>query len=282
MNFAKPLLTMMALASLTLTACSSTPGEVEEETATAQEAQLTSNGLTTNGLTTNGLTTNGLTTNGLTTNGLTTNGLTTNGLVSSALTDPNARELLKHLVKCALPAGEHVDITVQGQHYSYPGQLGLAPEWGEEGGSCGASCKQWVSACVLASVNYLGESLTISVRGENPGLVTSHDERAAYTNREATYFGNIFSVPQLRYACLSPSKTQIPRVCGPSIQGCVVDVVGSCEDVCGHVRSDGSFPDCWSHAGGDDDDGHEHGGDHHKKTTQASEYDGSITVFLKP
>ena len=190
----------------------------------------------------------------------------------AALTDPNARELLKYLVSCALPASASVDITVEGIDYSYPGQLGLAPEWGEDGGSCGKACQGWVSACVLARVNYLGLTENVSVRGANRALKTTHGERSTYTSREATYYGNIFTSPQIRYACLSPDKTQIPRVCGPSIQGCVMDVVGSCEDVCGHARADGSFPDCWSQAGVDEDDA----------APGASEYHGSITVFLKP
>ena len=243
MIYAKPFLYVVALASLTLAACSSPPGEVEGGIGTAQEAALTNNALTNN-----------------------------------ALTDPAARDVLKYIVSCALPAGQQVSVTAQGTTYTYDGQLGLAPEWGEAGGSCGESCQGWVSACLLSRVDFLGVSKQISVRGDNPGLVAPHAERITYTSREATYYGNVFVSPQLRYACLSPDKTQIPRVCGPSIQGCVVDVVGSCEDVCGHARSDGSFRDCWSQAS---DDEH-HGGGEEESSPGASEYHGSITVFLKP
>ena len=281
MSYARPLFSVMALASLTLTACSA-PGEVDEAIATAQEASLTSNSLTSNSLTSNSLTSNSLTSNSLTSNSLTSNSLTSNSLTSNALTDPSARDLLKYVVSCALPAGAHVNVTVQGVTYTYDGQLGLAPEWGQAGGSCDHDCQGWVSACLLARIDYLGQSKQISVRGDDPALNTTQSERSAYNKREATYYGNVFASPQQRYACLSPGKTQIPRVCGPSIQGCVVDVVGSCDDVCGHARSDGSFPDCWNQAG-DDDDQHDHScGDHDKSPHGASEYHGSITVFLKP
>ncbi|HEX3761807.1 MAG TPA: hypothetical protein VHW23_24075 [Kofleriaceae bacterium] len=53
----------------------------------------------------------------------------------------------------------------------------------------------------------------------------------------------------LRRACLSPGKSEIPRVCGPSIEGCVMDVVGTCDDVCEDVRKDGAFTRCGGERG---------------------------------
>ena len=84
------------------------------------------------------------------------------------------------------------------------------------------------------------------MRGDNPALAISKQEAKKYTVGEATYFGNVFTAPapQRRYACLYPGQTEIPRVCGPTIQGCVVDVDASCDQVCGPQRADGSFPDC--------------------------------------
>ena len=55
-------------------------------------------------------------------------------------------------------------------------------------------------------------------------------------------------------------------MCGPSLEGCVVDVDASCDQVCGAPRADGSFPDCRPGDGGWDDPA----------------YRASITVFLQP
>jgi hypothetical protein len=271
MHYAKPLLHAVALASLTLTACSSAPGEVEN-VGTAQQAALTNNALTNNALTNNALTNNALTNNALTNNALTNNALTNNALTKGALSDPNAREVLTYIVSCALPAGDDLEIEENGVTYSFDGQLGLAPEWGEPDGSCGASCQQWVSACVLSRLDYLGVTREISVRGANPGLSTTTAERLAYPVSEATYYGNIFGSEIKAYACLAPGKTEDPRVCGPSVSSCgVVDVLGPCEDLCGPQRPDGSFPDCWVPLACDG-----HG------FTLPQLYEGSITVFNQP
>jgi hypothetical protein len=210
-------------------------------------------------VTLNSLTTNSLTTNSLTTNSLTTNSLTTNSLTSAALEDPLARELLKYVVSCALPAGAQINVTVHDVNYSFAGELGLSPDWGAPSGTCGPSCRAWVSACVLSRVNYLGVSVPLSIRGPHPALASTPQEWDTYPHGEATYWGDIFATPQIRRACLSPGQTQIPRVCGPSIQGCVMDVIGSCDEVCDGPREDGRFEGC----GGDDG------------------LNANITVFLK-
>jgi hypothetical protein len=192
----------------------------------------------------NSLTWNSLTSNSLVPNSLTSNSLTSNSLAKTALTDdPLARELLKYIVGCALPADATITITLGGTPYSFAGQLGLAPEWGKAGGTCSMSCRSWVSACVLSRVNYLGESVEISLRGSH-ALSASAVEEAAYPNREAAYFGDIFASPQVRYACTSPGSSLISRVCGPSTSGCVMDVLGDCTEFCTKPRSDGGYPNC--------------------------------------
>jgi hypothetical protein len=209
---------------------------------TAEGAAMTGNALTGNALTGNALTGNALTGNALTGNALTGNALTGN-----ALTDPNAREVLKYIVGCALPEDEHVTVNVQGKTYTFDGQLGLAPEWGEEGGHCDSECKAWVSACVISRLDYTGESVTISVRGDHDALTSSSKELKKYKHREATYYGNIFGSDQKIFACLPPGRTSIPRVCGDapdSLDDCVVEVQGECEDLCGDDRWDGSYPNC--------------------------------------
>jgi hypothetical protein len=219
------------------------------------------------------LTLNSLMLNSLMLNLLTLNSLTLNLLTLNALHDPAARDVFKYIVSCALPADESINLKIQGVSYAFPGELGLAPEWGANGGHCDEACQQWVSGCVISRLDYLGQPTLISIRGENPGLKASASEQSTYTNREATYYGNIFTPKMQIHACLSPGKTQDPRVCGPSIATCGVDVVGSCDQVCGKPRADGSFPNC---AAPDADDVG------HKKADHDDVYHGSVTVFLKP
>jgi hypothetical protein len=227
---------------MTVCGCAASTADV----GVAEEAALTSNALTSNALTSNALTSNALTSNALTSNALTSNALTSNALTSNALTsnalhDPNSQEVMKYIVSCALPAGVEVVTPAQ----TYAGELGLAPEWGLPGGHCGPSCIEWVSACVLSRVDFLGVHVEISIRGENPALAISAAEAANYDDREATYYGNIFTSPQQRFACLSPGKTEDPRVCGPSLAGCVMTITGSCNNVCGPPTADGAFQNCF-------------------------------------
>ena len=195
-------------------------------------------------LTVSSLSQNALSLNGLAPNGLTTNALTANALTAGALEDPLARELLKYIVSCALPEDAEIDLTIDGIDYAFPGGTGLAPAWGQPDGACGASCRRWVSACVLARVNYLGVSVPISIRGTRRELASTAAERSDFPHREATYFGDIFASPQIRRACLSPGQTEIPRVCGPSLDGCVMNVIGSCDEVCDDTRRNGAFIGC--------------------------------------
>ena len=201
-------LTLTALAFLTMAACAPSASD-EEATGAAKQAALVDN-----------------------------------ALVDNALNDPNARELYKYIVSCALPADAQVVHTIGDETYVFDGGLGLAPEWGEMGGSCDAECRSWVSGCVIARLDYLGQHVLISVRGDNDGLHTTKQERKDYKKPEATYYGDIFAQPQKIYACLAPGKTQIPRVCGPSIADCVVDVQGYCPTLCGHREDDGAYPEC--------------------------------------
>jgi hypothetical protein len=262
-------------ASTSQIACVGTAELDDEAVAESHQRVSISNGMTQNGLTQNGLTQNGLTQNGLTQNGLTQNGLTQNSLVQGALLDPLAREALTFIVSCALPAGQSIDVPVDGTTYTFEGEIGLAPEWGQEGGSCDVECQEWVSACLLARVNYRGDHVEISIRGGDNALRSTRDERADYANREAAYFGNVFVAPQRAFACLSPEQTALLRVCGPSLTGCVVDVVGACDDVCGQPRGDGSFADCHDQ----ERVGYGHGRGGFPEGTEL--YRNPITVFLE-
>ena len=96
-------------------------------------------------------------------------------LASTAL----KREQLTYLVRCALP--EDIELyTPQGaERFTFPGRIGLAPRWLSE--AMTPSEERWVSACVLAHVNYFGKPVMISLRSG-----TASRARIAGLRRRAT------------------------------------------------------------------------------------------------
>jgi len=215
-------------------------------------------------ITDNALTMNALTMNALTMNALTMNALTMNALTMNALRDPLARELLKYVVSCALDDGDRVTVRIDGKRYNFDGSLGLAPEWGTDHGWCDGGCQRWVSACVLARVDAAGEKRMISIRGDHPALRPSDMELHRFTDREATYYGNLFVRGKPRFLCLSPGQTSDERVCGDSLADCPMTVVGSCDRACAREGRYDAFDDCSDQGRA----GHGH------------VYDETVTVFL--
>ncbi|MBI3182495.1 MAG: hypothetical protein HYZ28_10150 [Myxococcales bacterium] len=117
------------------------------------------------------------------------------------------RMFLRYLYQCAKKANSSFFIDLDGsgtgepapsgdefddQNEMFTGNLGLADEVGTE--NCGVSCERWVSACLLARVNYLGKKVVVSLRGPNPALANqSATELASYTVPEGAFYGNLFT-----------------------------------------------------------------------------------------
>ncbi|HEV3032805.1 MAG TPA: hypothetical protein VG319_14245 [Polyangia bacterium] len=250
----------VGLLALSAAACGGPTEDIGETSSYA----LAANALAANALAANALAANALAANALAANALAANALAANALAANALRDPLARQFLKYVVSCALPDDKSVTINVDGQSYTYPGLLGMEPQWGEDGGSCDESCQRWVTGCVLARVDHLGIERMISLRGMNGALRTSRDEADAYPVREATYYGNVFAKGQPLFACLSPGQTGDQRVCGDSLDDCPMDVVGSCASACAFEGPNGQFDFC-STSG---------------KAFRPETYRESVTVFL--
>jgi hypothetical protein len=214
--------------------------DVESESA----ALVTSNALSMNALSMNALSMNALSMNALSMNALSMNALSMNALSMNGLKDPLARQFLKYVVSCALPDDADIKLTIDGTTYDFPGSLGLAPQWGQDGGTCDETCQRWVTGCVLARVDFLGVERPISLRGATPALRTTWDELKGYQDDEATYFGNLWAPGAPKYACLGLGKKEIPRVCGDSLDNCPMEVVGSCASDCGYMGPTGGFVDC--------------------------------------
>jgi hypothetical protein len=224
-----------------------TPASVD--VAAVTENGFVANGFIANGLTENGFVANGFVANGFVANGLTVNGFIANGLMAggpnaAVLEDPLSRQFLKYVVSCALSSQQSLSLAVDGTTYTFPGGLGLAPQWGMPHGSCDGSCQRWVSACVLARVDAAGIDREISVRGFNLALATSPVEISTYTKKEATYFGNLFIPGQPRFLCLAPGQKDDQRVCGDSLADCPMTVVGSCPQDCALKGPTGEFALC--------------------------------------
>ncbi len=174
-------------------------------TASTDEALSSTNGLSminglsmTNGLSGNGLSGNGLSGNGLSGNGLLMNPLTT-GIVPSGtmVNSADGRTTISYIVRCALASGH--TITAKDSNnvsYLFPGAIGVAPEW--ETGTCGTTCQERMSACLLAHVNTSGVHIPIWLDSEG---AIGWGQNTSYPYQEGSFFGNIFVNPPKGYFC---------------------------------------------------------------------------------
>lgn len=260
------------LCALSLVGCLAPIGdETDGDVGVVQEAALTHNALTHNALTHNALTHNALSSNALTGSSLTSTSLSNNATLSAALADPDSREVLGYIVSCSLAVGSQLNVTVEGVNYSFPGELGLVPSWGQSGGKCDSQCQERVSACVIARLDYLGEYVSISLRGPSSLVTAPPSELAAYPTAEGAYYGNIFLPTPVMYACTAPGQTGLERVCGPTTTGCIVNLVGACSSICDKAdKRQGFFPSCRNAA--------KDGSGNYPAGTRTYPYPGSVFV----
>lgn len=120
-----------------------------------------------------------------------------------------ARHQLKYLVNCALPDSV-VLVSLQGhKRFTFPGHLGLAPEWLKT--PLTPLQERWVSACMLALTNYAGKHVEVSLHakpGATPFLAQAKEETRTYSLSEGGFFGNLFSPHPVAYVC-SGTRTKI-------------------------------------------------------------------------
>ncbi|WP_437314498.1 hypothetical protein [Sorangium sp. So ce385] len=218
----------------------------------------------------NRLSMNRLSMNRLSMNGLSAGGLSPSGAALSStelIETPEGRELLTYVIRCALPEGESLSGAHGGVTYTFPGAIGVAPDWRSE--PLDPVGQRWVSACLLAHVNGYGIEVPISLRGEHAALGTTTTERAQYSAQEAAFYGNLFgSGPDHgMYACAGAAveaqcggnpSAEVPwRSCGAS-EGCALSFAGPCRDLaqpelqtCENTSAD-FVEDCYTEASGPD------------------------------
>jgi hypothetical protein len=153
----------------------------------------------------------------------------------------SGRALLKHVVACALPAGETI---MAADGAPLEGAAGLAARWRSQPlGDRDAS--RWVTACLLQTLNGFGAHVPLRLTGGHPELGgDASGESSAFTVEDATMFGNIFGADEpAAFACtdtaledmcdLSLSEYTLLRLCGHS-PTCGVRFLGLCSARCSH------------------------------------------------
>jgi hypothetical protein len=280
-------LPLSALPLLASTGCAAGADPIlNEPVGTSEEAVVSTNRLSMNRLSMNRLSMNGLSMSRLSPDGL-------NLAATDLLLDDAGRELLRYVVRCALPEGQTLVGTSGSTTYTFDGLIGLAPNWLYR--SLTESEQRWVSACLLAHVNGYGVEVSVSLRGNNPTLVTNDDERVAYRTEEVSFFGNVFmpvgrgdelgDIGNRMYSCGGASLQQ---ACGAIAFGptrtcalnpdCEIEFLGACQnatlpraDVCRRVSFDDSYIVCHTAQRGTDG-----------KWPKGPTYNEVITVYLRP
>jgi hypothetical protein len=161
------------LALVAATACAVDVDPALPDTDTTDHKMITWNALAWDAITWNTLTTSSIASVVLTDEPLSTDTYSAAGTSTRALllrdhaTPAPAQIFMEYLVGCALPKGSVVkwESTSGSQHAEYHGSLGLCPDW--EYGRPDTYCRQRVSACLLARNNGLGETVRISLRGQD-------------------------------------------------------------------------------------------------------------------
>ena len=213
--------------------------DVQPNLSSSESHVESANRLAVNRLAVNRLAVNRLAVNRLAVNRLAVNGMAQASADAEALAaEEGGLELLTYMVSCALPEGE--SLSVAGEVLN--GSIGVAPGWLDSG--LDVPAQRWLSACLLARVNYFGVEVHLSLRGANAALATTAEERAAYPVFEGAFFGNLFGETADKSSCTSAYKATAPQVGTLPLRECTVtdaatgrtrcdyEPTGICEDVC--------------------------------------------------
>jgi hypothetical protein len=158
------------------------------------------------------------------------------------------RAQLTYLVRRALPEDIALYAQQETERFTFRGSMGLAPRWLSE--AMTPSEERWVSACLLAHVNYFGKHVLVSMRATPPpvpALEVSNDEQQTFSIFEGGFFGNLFTPKPVAYTCrgertLAQASDPIlqDRICtqetgdttadGKPITSCRFLLIGRCED----------------------------------------------------
>lgn len=167
---------------------------------------------------------------------------------------PDGLDLLRNLVTCALPADSSLVVHVGGSDGSsmrISGLIGLAPSWVRRPMSVVE--RRWVSACLLARSNALGESVSISVLGDSRALDASPVESSDFPVEEGAFYGDVFAPVVEQFACRGTGSSDAggmrDRLCAvadpgrPGLTLCGFTLAGLCATACAESTA-GMYSGC--------------------------------------
>ena len=187
------------------------------------------------------------------------------GAALAAIEDQGAsgalsRQLLSYTVGCALGptqsfAFSWTDGSSVTHSESYAGVFGLATDWQSQ--PIAAAEQPWISACLIARVNYYGVHVTLSCRGDDAALGTTPAEISDFPYQEGAFWGDLFSATPTAYACdYVPDAAHSEaawRVCswgsdarGNAVSCGILQPLGSCTALCAPLTGAGGqyYPGC--------------------------------------
>lgn len=115
--------------------------------------------------------------------------------------DPKGITALRKVAACALSDGQSLMVVNQqlAKNYTFEGRHGLAPEWlssalAPQTPSSGDTSRQrWVSACLVALLNFDGIEVDVMLTGQHPNLqLATPPELTEYQMVDGTFWGNLF------------------------------------------------------------------------------------------
>ncbi|MEO8553677.1 MAG: hypothetical protein ABI678_27070, partial [Kofleriaceae bacterium] len=138
----------------------------------------------------NKLATNKLATNKLATNKLAAASFATGMQAKPLLETADGRDVLTYMLQCALSSSQSITLTdSSGTPWKFTGAIGVAPAWTTR--ALTVTEQRWVTACLLARVNYFGVVVNLSLQGRLPALWTTTAD-APFTSLDGAFYGNLF------------------------------------------------------------------------------------------
>jgi len=270
------------------------------------QAEETTNRIAANRIAANRIAANRISANKLAARKLSENRLEANSVAAKMLSTADGREVYSYIISCALPEGKEIDATISGAPDSappetlytcanescrFPGSLGLAEYWIDH--RLDVKGQRWITACLLARVNYFGVKVIISLRGVAPQLLVGRHEAERYSLQEGAFYGNIFSDPDKpldwnacrgKDAAAGETGDLKLRVCtepdpnDPTHTKCGFNYAGDCgsytssatePQACNFFDSDGGYDGCLAAKTADEG-------------STAKPYSEVITTYVKP
>src|SRR5262249_6564876 len=118
------------------------------------------------------------------------------------MTTDSGRKTVAYLAKCALSRGDSiVKQDASNNNYTFPGTLGLCPQWKTGNVSTDWQCQEYISACLMAHVNTAGVHIPIWLDAQNTNI--GWGTSSSYPYQEGTFFGNIMTTGNFNHGTVN-------------------------------------------------------------------------------